>query len=142
MRALIVAFGIVGTGLGLVAQSTTEGSVTVTGCLERTFAGYLLTNVQQGAGVAPSDRPAAGVIGMRSRAIGNVPPRPMHDSIVARSEGAIDLDQQVGRRIKVTGTIGEPSSAGGREIINDPAVDGSLTVLIVTSVQTVSPTCP
>ena len=66
----------------------------------------------------------------------------MHDSIVARSEGAIDLDQQVGRRIKVTGTIGEPSSAGGREIINDPAVDGSLTVLIVTSVQTVSPTCP
>jgi hypothetical protein len=138
MRALIVAFGIAGTALGLEAQSPPGRTVTLTGCLEGTSTGYLLTRVQQGAGEAPSDRPPAGVIGMRSRAIGNPPPRPMHDSVVARSDGSIDLEEQLNRRIKVTGTLQELSSASGR----DPAVDDSLTVLTVTSVQTVSGTCP
>ena len=140
MRAMIVTCGIVGAGLCLVAQTPPERNVTLTGCLERTFEGYLLTSVQQGAGVSPSDRPPAGVIGMRSRAIGSLPPRPL-DDLVARSDGSVDLEQQVNRRIKVTGTMQEPAGAGGRETA-DPAVDGGLTVLTVTSAQTVSATCP
>jgi hypothetical protein len=138
---MIVTCGIVGAGLCLVAQTPPERTVTLTGCLERTFEGYLLTSVQQGAGVSSSDRPPAGVIGMRSRAIGSLPPRPMHDSLVARSDGSVDLEQQVNRRIKVTGTMQEPPGAGGRETA-DPAVDGGLAVLTVTSAQTVSATCP
>lgn len=140
MRSTIVAVGIVGMGLGVVAQSPAGRSVTLTGCLEGTFSGYLLTRVQQGAGEAPSDRPPAGVIGLQSRAIGSPPPRSMHDSIVARSDGSIDLEQQVNRRIKVTGTVQELGDGGRRE--TDPAVDRNVTVLTITSVQTVSPSCP
>lgn len=141
MRAMIVACGIVGAGLSLEAQSPLERSVTLTGCLERTFGGYAFVAVQQGAGVTPPDRPPAGVVAPVSKALGTVPPRSMHEWIVARSDGSVDLDQQVNRRIRVTGTIQELPSAGGRSNA-DPAVNGGLTVLTVTSAQTVSTTCP
>jgi hypothetical protein len=140
MRAMLVACGIVGVALSLVAQSPPGRSVTFTGCLEGMLTGHLLTRVQQGAGIIPADRAAAGVVVASSRATGSMP-RPIDDSIVTRSDGSVNLDQHVNHRIKVTGTLEEPTNVGGRERVGT-SPDIRLAVLTVTSVQTVSTTCP
>ena len=140
MRAMLVTCGIVGAGLSLVAQSPPGRSVTLTGCLERTFGGYSLTIVQRGAGQSPPDRPAAGVVVAQSRATGSMPTGPMDDSVVARSDGSVDLNDHINRRVKVTGTMQELASPGSDEGAAPPAI--GIAVVTVTSVQTVSRSCP
>lgn len=127
-------------------------------------AQYLLTNVEHGAGSTMPDRPAGSPTGSPAGATTSgagatgapTPPAAMHGSFVLRAEeSTVKLSAHVNHKIQVTGEMQEPMG-GNRSTTPNSGTAGtpagapsrgtmdemSAPVLIVTSVQMVSSTCP